>query len=103
MPAIFLIILSLIDIFTGVLIYQHSFGLFPAIFYYSAYFHLIKGGFSWMGSIGQKNLFEWMGTIDMLGGFAALMISFNFLSSIFPVIGILLAIKGLYSLAMSFF
>jgi phosphoglycerol transferase MdoB-like AlkP superfamily enzyme len=103
MPSVILIILSLIDIATGALIYHQSFSLFPAIFYYSAYFHLIKGGFSWMGAIAEKSLFEWMGTVDFLAGVAALMISFNFSSSFFPVIGIVLAIKGLYALVLSMF
>ncbi|TAL48481.1 hypothetical protein EPN87_00515 [archaeon] len=101
MPSVFLIVLSLIDIATGFLIYHQSFSLFPAIFYYSAYFHIIKGGFSWMGAIAEKNPLEWMGTIDLISGAVALMISFNMTSSLFPTIGIILAVKGFYALILS--
>jgi uncharacterized membrane protein HdeD (DUF308 family) len=103
MPSLILIILSLMEIASGVLIYHQSFSLFPAVFYFLGYFYLIKGGLSWMGAVAERNLFEWMGTIDVVAGATAFAIAFSYTNFAIPIIGIALALKGLYSLVLSFF
>jgi len=98
---LFLILLSLIDIFSGLII-LFQFPFFSKIVFYLALFMLFKSLLTFMTSICFR--FDptiFMGVIDLLAGISLLLISKNIFFNFFQFVGVLVAIKGLISLILS--
>jgi len=91
-------ILSFIDIFIGYSLMSSS---FQNLFGYFAYILLAKGILSVLGSLGSGYLFDWMGYLDIIVGTALFLTTMKIYFAFFPTFGILMLLKGIYSLARS--
>jgi len=92
------IILSLLDIATGVLILRNTFNPFIK---YMMYFSFAKGGWSIFSSIATGHYFDWMGIIDVIAGMGLFMIYNGASFYILSTLGTLVVIKGIYSFILS--
>ena len=89
-----LIILSLIDIITGLFLLFPN--IFPTVSFYLGIIVLIKGLCSIGGSLLAKDWIVLLGIIDLIAG---LMLIFNFS---FPWFWMLMILKGIYCLIVGF-
>lgn len=97
------IFLSIVDIFAGSMMSNHSFLLmFKGIAGYLAIISMGKGAFSFFGSMASGYYFDWMGVIDVIGGIFLFLISIGVSISFFNYMGITLILKGFYSLIRLF-
>jgi hypothetical protein len=100
MPLI-LISLSLLDIFSGILIFLHSFPFMQVIFYF-ALFSLFKGFWTLTSALGSTDLFSLaLGAIDLIAGICLILITKNIILNIFPTIGAIVLLKGIFCLILS--
>jgi len=85
---------ALIDILGGLAILDKSFAI---LVIYLAYAHIVKGGFSLLGSILSGYFFDWMGAVDLIGGIVLLLINWHISLGFFPTVGWILIGKGIYT------
>src|SRR4030042_5269255 len=97
MPHIALLILAIFDIASGVLLYFHP-ALVPKLFIYFAVVCLAKGGWSILSAFVSKFYFEFLGILDVIVGIFLLMLYKGISFSFFPMFGIIIILKGIWSL-----
>jgi len=99
-----LFILSILDLIAGLLVIlsQNFLLTSNAFVFYFAIYSLGKGIVSLLTSIAVGYFFDWMGVIDVITGIALFMIHSGSQLGIFKTIGIIILIKGLYSLILSY-
>lgn len=93
-------ILGIIDIFIGYSLMSNS---FQNLFGYFAYILLAKGILSVLGSLGSGYLFDWMGYLDIIVGTVFFLTTLKIYFTFFTAIGLLMMLKGIYSLVRSLF
>lgn len=93
-------ILSIIDIFIGYSLMNNS---FQNLFGYFAYILLAKGILSVLGSLGSGYIFDWMGYLDIIVGIVLFLTTLKIYFTFFTILGILMLLKGIYSLVRSLF
>ena len=89
-----ILIFALMDVLGGLSVLNASFSILVG---YLAYAHLVKGGFSFIGSILSGYFFDWMGVVDLVGGIVLLLINFHVTLGFFPTVGWILIGKGIYT------
>lgn len=100
----FLAILSILDIFSGLIVFTYSsLLLFHSFVGYMAAYSLFKGVASFLSSIGMGYWFDWMGVIDIITGFMLLLLMWGFSFGFIKTIGIIAILKGIYSFLRAFF
>ena len=97
MPHVGLFILALVDIAAGILLYFHP-GFLPKLFLYFAIFCLAKGGWSILSAIVSKFYFEFLGLLDVAVGVFLFLLYNNISFPFFYVFGIMLVLKGIWSM-----
>lgn len=100
----FVIILSILDVFSGLILLTYSSILFFHNFVgYMVAYSLFKGMISFLSSIGMGYYFDWMGIIDIIIGFMLLLLMWGFSFSFIQTIGAVAILKGMYSFFRGFF
>jgi len=100
MPHLGLLILAIVDIFSGLLLYFHpSFLVKP--FFYLGVICLTKGGWSVLSSFIQRFFFDILGFLDILAGLFLILLYNNISFAFFPVFGIMIMLKGLWTMFFS--
>lgn len=94
-----LLFLGLLDTLSGTFIVYPN--LLPGAIGFMAAYSLLKGGFSWIISIGAGYYTDWMGTVDIIAGLTLLLMFFQISFSFFFILGIVAALKGLYCFVSS--
>ncbi|MEM0473126.1 MAG: hypothetical protein QXF88_00175 [Candidatus Aenigmatarchaeota archaeon] len=98
-----LFILALSDIFSAYFLIK---GITHPLVITFLWIHSIKGITSLMGSFASGYYFDWMGLVDVLAAFIILLVSLPLVGVFFLkvafYIGILMALKGLYSIIWVF-
>jgi hypothetical protein len=100
MPHPMLFILAIIDIFSGVLTYFHP-GFLVRPYLYLAILCFIKGGWSFIAAVGSHFYFDILGFIDIIVGICLLLMYYNVTFPFSSTIGIIMILKGIWSLFFS--
>jgi len=92
----FVIILSLIDLVVGINLIT---GLFSFVFGYLAFMILAKGIISFVTSLGQGYMFDWMGLLDTIVGVSMVLTTFHIAVPFLSYLGYAIILKALYCIA----
>jgi hypothetical protein len=100
----FLIILSVLDVFSGLILLTYgSFTILHGFVGYMAAYSFFKGVLSFLSSIGMGYYFDWMGIIDAITGVMLLFLMWEFSFGFISTVGIIATLKGVYSLLRGVF
>jgi len=99
MPQPMLFILALADIFSGILLYFHPDWL--KLLFYFAFLCLAKGGWSLIAAFSSRFYFDFLGLLDILAGIFLLLLYYKITAPFLGIVGIMLALKGIWSLFFS--
>ena len=93
-------VVGIIDIITGILIYFSSSWALASIKYILAlsFFYLCLGIWSLITNTLRKNFFDWRGMIDLVSAFCLASIYFGNTYGAFWLLGIIIALKGIWSI-----
>ena len=93
-------IVGIIDIIAGIIIYFSGSWTLASIRYILAlsFFYLCLGIWSLAINALKKNYFDWRGIIDLISAFCLASIYFGNIYSIFWLLGIIIALKGAWSI-----
>jgi len=95
-----LLLLAIVDIFSGSLLYFHpSFLVRP--FFYLGVICLTKGGWSLITSIAQRFYFDILGLLDIIAGLFLIMLYNGVSFPFFSVFGIMIILKGIWTMLFS--
>jgi hypothetical protein len=90
--------------FSGLILLTYSsISLFHSLVGYMAAYSLLKGVISLLSSIGIGYYFDWMGTIDIIGGIMLLLLMWGFSFGFIQTVGVIVILKGAYCFIRSFF
>ena len=99
-----IIILSILDIFSGLILLTYSsLLLFHNFIGYMAAYSLFKGLLSFLSSIGMGYYFDWMGIIDVIAGVILLLLMWGFSFGFIQTVGAIAMLKGAYCFLRGFF
>ncbi len=95
----FLAILGVLDIIGGVLLGLSGFIPYVGSGFVSAFgfILIIKGIISYISGAAKGFFLDFMGILDIIAGIMLILATWGFVVFFFPYIGILLALKGIYS------
>ena len=93
-------IIGIIDIIAGIIVYFSWSWNLTSVKYILAFalFYLCLGIWSLATNALRKNYFDWRGLIDLVSAFCLASIYFGNLYGIFWLLGIIIAIKGIWSI-----
>jgi len=100
MPNVLLFVLAIIDILSGIFLFSHASFLARLVFYLGI-ICLMKGGWSLMTALTSKFYFDFLGFLDVIAGASLLLIHSNHILAFFTVIGIMMIVKGIWSMFFS--
>jgi hypothetical protein len=95
----FLAILGILDIIGGVLLGLSGFIPYMGSGFVSFFgiILIVKGIISWISGAVKGFFLDFMGVLDIIAGIMLILATYGFVLFFFPYIGILLALKGIYS------
>ena len=91
-------LLAIIDVIGGLLLILNSISVFHTLLFYFGVIILVKGIWTVFGSMRKKFYFDLPGWTDTLSGVVMLLISFNWSLSFLWFLGIIILLKGLWSI-----
>lgn len=93
-------VIGIIDIVAGIIIYFSGSWIFISIKYILAFsfFYLCFGIWSIATNELRKNYYDWRGIIDLVSAFCLASIFFGNIYNIFWLLGIIIALKGIWSI-----
>lgn len=89
------LILSIIDVVAGGVLLLGA----PNFANYFAFIFIAKGLFSLLSSFSMRYFFDWMGFIDVIVGIIFGLMSFGLFFGFYSIVGWIVLLKGMYSLA----
>jgi len=100
MPHPLLFLLAFIDILSGIFLFSHP-GFLVRLVFYLGIICLMKGGWSLMTALTSKFYFDFLGFLDVIAGASLILIHFNHIFAFFTIIGIMMIVKGIWSMFFS--
>jgi uncharacterized membrane protein HdeD (DUF308 family) len=100
MPNVLLFVLAIIDILSGIFLFSHASFLVRFVFYLGI-ICLMKGGWSLMTALTSKFYFDFLGLLDVIAGVSLILIHSSHILVFFTVIGIMMIVKGIWSMFFS--
>jgi len=94
-------VIGIIDIIAGIIIYFSGSWTLASIKYRVlgfSFFYLCLGTWSLATNALRKNYYDWRGIIDLVSAFSLASIFFGNIYSIFWLLGIIIALKGVWSI-----
>ena len=100
MPNVLLFVLAIIDILSGIFLFSHANFLARFVFYLGI-ICLMKGGWSLLTALTSKFYFDFLGLLDVIVGVSLLLFHSGHILAFFTVIGIMMTVKGIWSIFFS--
>ena len=92
-------VIGIIDIIAGIIVYFSSSWNIPIKYIIAlSFFYLVLGIWSLATNTLRKNYYDWRGIIDLVSAFCLASIYFDNIYSIFWLLGIIIVLKGIWSI-----